>query len=187
MDQRLVKTSQCLEKRPTVRPKTLSFIESLSTVMDNEEMRDQSARPFVQKFKQKKVKEELLRVCFDEFNERIFDSRLPKDTKLVWNGRLSSTAGYCKNVTRLGVRSSEIHMSSKVCTTAERMRDTLAHEICHAACFLINQVNDGHGSVWRSWANMINVTYRHIPKISVTHSYFVEKKYVFRCQGCNLQ
>lgn len=141
----------------------------------------------MQKFKQKKVKEDLLRRCYEEINTRVFESRLPKNMKLVWNGRLSSTAGYCKNTTCFGERTSEIHISNKVCTTPERMRDTLAHEMCHAACFIINQVNDGHGRVWKGWASLINLTYPHIPKITVSHTYFVEKKYIFRCTRCNLQ
>jgi len=34
----------------------------------------------------------------------------------------------------------------------ERMRDVLAHEMCHAASFLLNGVLDGHGPIWKSWA-----------------------------------
>lgn len=182
----MVKTAQCVEKKERFIKK-LSFIESLSKVLPNEELRDTRANYFLEKFNQKKVKNELLRECFNEFNSKIFDNKLPADMNLLWNGRLSSTAGYCKNTIRLGVRSSEIHISNKVCTTPERMRDTLAHEICHAACFLLNEVNDGHGPIWKSWANLINMTYKQIPKITVSHSYFVEKKYIFKCINCHLQ
>lgn len=183
-----MKTSQCLEKHKSSRVgQTLTLIESLSTIVENETERHPDAINFLKKFNKKQVKEDLLRFCFDEFNRKIFNNQLPSDTKLIWNSRLSSTAGYCKNITRLGKRSSEIHISSKVCSSAERLRDTLAHEICHAACFIINQVNDGHGSIWRNWANLINITYPRIPKITVSHSYFVEKKYIYKCQTCHMQ
>jgi len=33
----------------------------------------------------------------------------------------------------------------------ERVRDTLIHELCHAAVWFLNGVNDGHGSLWKYW------------------------------------
>jgi predicted SprT family Zn-dependent metalloprotease len=134
----------------------------------------------------KKVKEELLRECYAQLNKHAFDNKLPADMQIKWSSRLRSTGGYCKNsVDKFsGERSCEIHVSSKVCDSAERMRDTLAHEMCHAAAFLINGVRDGHGPIWKSWANRVNFTFKKIPKITVTHSYFVTKKYIFRCQKC---
>lgn len=33
----------------------------------------------------------------------------------------------------------------------ERLRDTLIHELCHAAAWLINGVHDGHGRYWKYW------------------------------------
>lgn len=34
---------------------------------------------------------------------------------------------------------------------AERVRDTLIHELCHAAVWLLHGKNDGHGPYWRIW------------------------------------
>lgn len=67
------------------------------------------------------------------------------------------------------------------------MRDTLAHEMCHAAAFLINGLLDGHGSVWKSWANRVNFTFKEIPKITVTHSYAITKKFIYRCTVCRFE
>jgi len=59
--------------------------------------------------------------------------------------------------------------------------------MCHAAAFLINGLLDGHGSVWKSWANRVNFTFKHIPKITVTHSYEIKKKFIFKCLTCKFE
>jgi hypothetical protein len=52
--------------------------------------------------------------------------------KLLWNNRLTSTAGMCKyQKNENGKPIAEIHISSKVCDNAERLRDTCVHEMCH--------------------------------------------------------
>jgi predicted SprT family Zn-dependent metalloprotease len=163
-----------------------TFIESLSVQVENESLRDQRAIHFMKHFNKKKERSELLKECYDLFNCAAFDSKLPHEMKLEWNAKLSSTGGYCKNrVNNLTKeRSCEIHISTKVCNTPERMRDTLAHEMCHAAAFLIDGLCDGHGKIWRSWANRVNFAFKRIPRITVTHSYSIDKKYIYRCIKC---
>jgi SprT-like family. len=39
----------------------------------------------------------------------------------------------------------------KVCDTADRLRDTLVHEMCHAAVWILNGVKNGHGHLWNAW------------------------------------
>jgi hypothetical protein len=107
----LIKTQQ-IKKR---QEEKLSFVESLSTNIENEEDRDPKAVYFIKKFKLKKVKQELLKECYDQINKYAFGNQLPKDMVLVWNSRLSSTGGFCKNKTTLGERTAEIHISTKVC------------------------------------------------------------------------
>ena len=65
------------------------------------------------------------------------------------------------------------------------MRDVLAHEMCHAASFLLSGVLDGHGSIWKSWATRVNFAFKKIPKITVTHSYEIRKKFIYKCLGCS--
>ncbi len=86
--------------------------------MEDENERDLRALNYMKKFKFKKVKQDLLKVCYDELNKYAFNNQLPSDMILMWNSRLSSTGGFCKNKTSLGVRSSEIHISAKVCDSA---------------------------------------------------------------------
>lgn len=39
----------------------------------------------------------------------------------------------------------------QILDTPDRLRDTLVHEMCHAAAWLINDVSDGHGPFWKAW------------------------------------
>ena len=37
-------------------------------------------------------------------------------------------------------------------TSEERIRNTLSHEMCHLACWFINQEpKEVHGKIWKSW------------------------------------
>lgn len=37
--------------------------------------------------------------------------------------------------------------------SAERIRNTLAHEMCHLASWIIdNNINEGHGALWKAWS-----------------------------------
>ena len=48
----------------------------------------------------------------------------------------------------------------KVCDTADRLRDTLIHEMCHAAVWILNGVKNGHGQIWNAWyVHIIHYTY----------------------------
>lgn len=50
-----------------------------------------------------------------------------------------------------------IELSTKVCDSADRVRDTLLHELCHAAVWIIDGENGGHGPVWKRW--YVHVSY----------------------------
>ncbi|VDQ11880.1 unnamed protein product [Trichobilharzia regenti] len=113
--------------------------------------------------------------------------------EIIWNRRLLKTAGLCKYMTRTTthsdktstqVRIAQILLSEKVCTTAERVRDTLLHEVCHAAVWLIDGVNDGHGRRWKAWANRAHSIWPQLPMVSVCHAYTIETRFTYRCTGC---
>ncbi|GFS09181.1 acidic repeat-containing protein [Elysia marginata] len=67
----------------------------------------------------------------------------------------------------------------------ERVRDTLAHELCHAAVRLINGVKESHGPVWRSWAQKVNRAFPFMPVIARCHDYVIATKYTYQCTKCN--
>lgn len=129
-----------------------SFLKSLS-VNIQDHLRDPEAARFVSGFK--KRKEELSQHLFRLYNQSVFDDQLPADLPIEWNKRLLRTAGYCtykKSSKNPEDRSVRIELSTKVCDSAERVRDTLIHELCHAAVWLINGTRDGHGQYWKYWA-----------------------------------
>lgn len=115
---------------------------------------DPSARIFRNRFQASK--EQLARALFALFNKQIFCDKLSDLTPLVWNTKMRKTAAFCRcrKVMKGGVvteRAVRIELSCKVLTSADRLRDTLIHEMCHAATWIINEVSDGHGPFWKAW------------------------------------
>ncbi|NWV23244.1 ACRC protein, partial [Origma solitaria] len=83
----------------------------------------------------KKNKEELAQKLYRLFNSTIFEQKLPEDMVIIWNKKMRKTAGYCVTGQREGPerkRYARIELSEKVCDSADRLRDTLIHEVCHA-------------------------------------------------------
>ncbi len=98
----------------------------------------------------KKEREELMQAYFNEFNTHVFRNQLPANLTLVWNKKLRTTAGITR--TKLSIQRDErglpisaepiysatIELSDKVIDSEERLRQTLAHEMCHAGAWLID-------------------------------------------------
>ncbi|VEL25993.1 unnamed protein product [Protopolystoma xenopodis] len=78
-----------------------------------------------------------------------------------------------------------IELSTKVCTTPERLRDTLLHEICHAAVWLQDGVNGGHGPRWLRVANRALAAWPHLPRVTRCHSYAIDTRFTYRCTQCS--
>ncbi|XP_014212099.1 uncharacterized protein LOC106641992 [Copidosoma floridanum] len=135
------------------------------------------------------LKEELCKVLFRVFNEKVFQSKLPDDMVVEWSVRLTGTAGKCYNkqtVKALGktTKSSRIVLAAKVLDSPERLRDTLIHEMCHAATWLINNVSDGHGRFWKAWAHKAMKVFPELPPITRCHDYQIQTKYTYKCTSC---
>ncbi|NXJ00428.1 ACRC protein, partial [Psophia crepitans] len=83
----------------------------------------------------KKNKEELARKLYCLYNSTIFEQKLPEKMVIIWNKKMRKTAGYCVTGQTEGPeprRYARIELSEKVCDSADRLRDTLVHEVCHA-------------------------------------------------------
>ncbi|XP_060074998.1 uncharacterized protein LOC132554701 [Ylistrum balloti] len=161
-----------------------SFLKSLTENLPVTKCDPEAVR-FIRTFK--KSKQELTQRLFKIYNETVFDNKLPQDVEVIWNCRLLRTAGYCvykKVSTSGGARSVRIELSTKVCDSAERVRDTLIHEMCHAAVWLVNGMTDGHGPYWRYWAKKSNQTHPEIPVIGRCHSYSINTKFTYQCSQC---
>ncbi|NWX21302.1 ACRC protein, partial [Aegotheles bennettii] len=80
----------------------------------------------------KKNKEELAQKLYCLYNNTIFEQKLPEKMTIIWNKKMRKTAGYCVTGQTEAKRYARIELSEKVCDSADRLRDTLIHEICHA-------------------------------------------------------
>ena len=102
------------------------------------------------------------------------------------------TAGYCYSRQAASAaangaaaaRSARVELSEKVVDSAERLRDTLVHELCHAAAWVVSGYRGGHGPVWRGWAARVQRRFPELPPVTRCHSYQIHCKYTYRCTGC---
>ncbi|XP_073710160.1 germ cell nuclear acidic protein isoform X1 [Misgurnus anguillicaudatus] len=134
----------------------------------------------------KQNKEELTSKLYQLYNTSVFDNKLPADMSITWNKKMRKTAGYCISGQERGTgnRYARIELSVKVCDSADRLRDTLVHEMCHAATWLINNVRDGHGPFWRLYARKAMLAHPELPMVSRCHSYDINYKYQYQCNRC---
>ncbi|KAH8284298.1 hypothetical protein KR044_010051 [Drosophila immigrans] len=180
-------------RKPTARqpkPKTpqvreinggkCSFIKSLEKDVSRERA-DNEAFFYRENFKRNK--EELAKRLYDIFNEHVFKNRL--EAPIVWSKTLRNTAGRCRNKRKLNERMCTLELSVKVLTSADRLRCTLIHEMCHAATWIFNN-EGGHGQTWKQWTYRAMAAFPDLPPISVCHDYEIEFKYTYRCEACNL-
>ncbi|XP_025832789.1 uncharacterized protein PFB0315w-like isoform X2 [Agrilus planipennis] len=128
-----------------------SFLSSLSGSLPKH-CCDPSALIFRNNFKT--LKDELAKKLFSMYNEKVFDSQIPSDTLIQWNDRMRGSAGFCycvKTTSSQGriTRKVRIALATKILDSADRLRDTLIHEMCHAASWIIDSLSDGHGPVWQ--------------------------------------
>ncbi|KPJ00632.1 Acidic repeat-containing protein [Papilio xuthus] len=116
----------------------------------------------------KTLREQLTRRLFLDFNKVVFDNVLDADLPIIWDTKLRSTAGTTTNrllKTARGdrIRTSSVKLSIKVVDSPQRLRDTLVHELCHAATWLIDgELRAGHGPLWKKCIK------RHSKSIDVT-------------------
>ncbi|KAH8246726.1 hypothetical protein KR032_002958 [Drosophila birchii] len=156
-----------------------SFLKSLEGQVGREKA-DNEAYFYRENFA--KNKELLAQHLYKLFNAQVFNNEL--DVPLTWSKLLRNTAGRCMNKRKLNQRSSVVELSVKVLTTADRLRCTLIHELCHAAAWIFNG-EGGHGLVWKMWAQRANDKFPDLPPIKVCHNYSIEFKYTYKCMSCN--
>ena len=110
---------------------TATFLQSLDHV-EAQAITHPLAKRILVNFKKTKV--ELAQLLYKMFNEAAFDNCLPSDMPLRWSNTLTKTAGRCFSKFKPGKLSEkerycEIELASKVLTSADRIRDTLIHEM----------------------------------------------------------
>ncbi|XP_065188618.1 uncharacterized protein LOC135819353 [Sycon ciliatum] len=122
---------------------------------------------------------------FQLFNHSVFSNKLPADMRITWNNRMRTTSGFCYTKrSSAGEFTAWIELADKVCDSEERLRDTLLHEMCHAAVWLIDRIRGGHGPAFKAWARIALRAHPNIPAVSRCHNYSIATKYSYKCTGC---
>ncbi|KAF8060981.1 SprT-like family-domain-containing protein [Lyophyllum atratum] len=115
----------------------------------------------------------------------VFKNGVPKDTKLNWSKRLLTTAGKARwHRSREGVQTTEIELAEKILDCDERIRNTLSHEMCHLASWIIDaDPKEGHGRLWKAWTSKVM---HRCPEIEITtrHDYEISYTYEWKCMKC---
>ncbi|GAB5355921.1 hypothetical protein AAMO2058_000246200 [Amorphochlora amoebiformis] len=133
----------------------------------------------------KKERERLTMKWFKHLNMVVFGNRLPENMKIEWTNSLNKTAGetYYKLRPMNNERFAEIRLAIKVLDTEEKLKQTLCHELCHAACWIIDRLrNAGHGLAFKRWAR---VSEEACPGMKVTtcHNYKINYKFRWKCSN----
>ncbi|XP_024900205.1 acidic repeat-containing protein isoform X2 [Pteropus alecto] len=148
---------------------------------DVEKSRRYSGRNF------KRNKDELVQRIYALFNSSVFDNKMPEKVNVRWNKKMLRTAGLCTT----GELSqpdrkpyAKIEISLKVCDSADRVRDTFIHEICHAASWMLHGLRDSHGDTWKYYARKCNTVHPELPMVTRCHNYKINYKIYYECGRC---
>ncbi|KAG8687547.1 hypothetical protein FRC09_013428 [Ceratobasidium sp. 395] len=124
---------------------------------------------------------------FSELNQSVFDDRLPRDCAIVWSKKLNTTAGraHWKRIRdpegKVCGHETYIELSTKVVDCPERINNTLSHEMCHLAAWIVDgEVKHQHGPRFKAWGNRVMDTRSDIT-ITTCHSYEIAYKYEWKC------
>ena len=122
---------------------------------------------------------------FKEFNTTIFNDKLDPLMKLEWSVKLNKTAGRAHLnwiQTPIGKqRSCWIELSTKVLDTAFKLRNTLIHEMIHAAQWMIDgQDKPPHGDLFKRYGAFVMKCYPDLV-VSTRHDYDIHYKYFYQC------
>jgi predicted SprT family Zn-dependent metalloprotease len=170
--------------------------------------------------KERQAEDFLKRLDSEITNGRI--SEMSKDTggvRLLWSKKLNSTAGRASwrregiikrqsdgSVDKIYKHYASIELAEKVIDDEHRLYNTLAHEFCHLANFMISEVKDNpHGKEFKEWfvtasKHIMNPTDVNIRgkkctkafrdlgvQVTTKHSYVIDYKYIWECTECGTE
>ena len=157
-------------------------------------------------------KQDFARTFFEELDNAVSAGeiqRLANSTggvAIIWSKTLQKTAGRAHwsgdrfLVGESGAlpkietkHAAKIELAERVIDDEYRLINTLAHEYCHLAAYMISKVtNNPHGPVFKAWAKRCAEAMKDHPlyggKINITtrHSYKIDYKYVWSCVDCSI-
>ncbi|KAK5795972.1 hypothetical protein VI817_005257 [Penicillium citrinum] len=122
--------------------------------------------------------------------------------KITWSKTLQKTAGRAqwkgervrdKEGRTLSIKHhASIELAERIIDDEYRLINTLAHEYCHLANYMVSNVHDQpHGASFKQWGLKCAEALKDHPvyggKVNVTtkHSYKIDYKYVWACVGCS--
>ncbi|ORY60727.1 SprT-like family-domain-containing protein [Pseudomassariella vexata] len=158
------------------------------------------------------TKDALAQRFLHELDERITAGKLTKLTastggiRTQWSTSLQSTAGRahwkCKEVVTMtqlpdgsvsSVQERQHHafieLASKVLTTEDNLLNTVAHEFCHLATFMLDgKPKFAHGAEFKAWGKKcMDVFGDRGVVVTTKHSYEIDYKYIWRCVECTTE
>ena len=124
------------------------------------------------------------RATFEWLNAAAFSSQLPSSLPLLWSAKLNSTAGFCSMLRPTpSTRACSITLAIKVLDCTRKLQLTLAHEMCHAAAWLLDSCSrPPHGAVFRRWAARVEAKVCGL-NISTCHRYDIFYKHRWQCSS----
>ncbi|KAJ5814728.1 hypothetical protein N7474_006505 [Penicillium riverlandense] len=199
----------------SVEPETVSPIKATKTPSKSalkkaeaERKRELRARRMSFDAKKGGLAENFLRVLDDAAADGGV-RRLAESTggvKIVWSKTLKTTAGRAhwkgERMRPSSSSSSEsdgpryrhhamIELAERIIDNEDRLLNTLAHEYCHLANYMISNVHKNpHGPSFKQWGRKCSDVMSDHPiyggRITVTtkHNYKIDWKYVWACEGC---
>lgn len=155
------------------------------------------------------TKHELARNFLDELDERITGGQLAKLTAITgglvvtWSDTLRTTAGRahwkCKTLHTTSPQAdgsttkreekqhqASIELASRVLNNKTDLLNTVAHEFCHLAVFVLNgKPKMAHGQEFKDWGHKVGQAFANRGIVVTTkHNYAIEYKYIWQCAVC---
>ncbi|KAI7960734.1 hypothetical protein MJO29_005802 [Puccinia striiformis f. sp. tritici] len=134
-----------------------------------------------------KIREKLAQDLLIELNAKVFKNQLPSSIELIWSKRLNSTAGRAHLMSvkdpNTGAKGYKIkvELALKVVDNLYKLRTTLAHELCHVACWVIDhQLKENHGRFFKAWGHRVHSVMKDIT-ITTKHNYDIDYKFKWMC------
>ena len=137
----------------------------------------------------------LLEATFAAYDGAVVDGRLAASVECVWSKRLRTTSGLTRmkqtraSATAPWEKRAVVELSTHVIDSEDKLKNTLAHELCHAAAWVVDGASKPpHGAPFKTWARRFMKAF---PDLAITtrHKYVIAYKYNWRCtaDGCDFK
>jgi predicted SprT family Zn-dependent metalloprotease len=175
-----LEVSEDADQQTVLSPLPINTPERLMGPPLQQQSKEQTFRQF------KQTRDAQTAELFDDFDLTVFEHRLTiADVTVTWNKNLNTTAGLTR-LRRVGPKyKATIELSTKVVDNTHKLRQTLMHEMCHAATWVFDHIaKPPHGLEFKRWAGEAGAAYDDID-VTTCHNYEVHYKYKYACTFCD--